>query len=204
MSKISALLLVLFLTMPGFATIVGFDADDFNDLENMHTPIPEMTLWRSKYQHRFDKLYTDVFAISSSDPAKPLGERVIGSAMLPRWDWWDYWSDAPYLYIEINGLARSISMETANHPNWIRKDVVVQCYDIDGNRVANYFTNIGRHFTVNVGEYTIKSVCIWTVGMMSVDDIEIDHIPEPSTIALFSFGLLFLAKRTGSHTAQKL
>ena len=188
------LLIILFLTAQAFGTMVGFDADDFSDNENMHTPIPEMTLWRSTYRHRFDKLYTDVFAITSSDPAKPLGERVIGSAMLPRWDWWDYWSDGPYLYITINGLAKSITITTANKPNWIRKTVIVDCFDIDGNQVAHNFTNIGRRFTTNVGEYTIKSVCIWTVGMMSVDDIEINHIPEPTTLLLLGLGAFLLTK----------
>ena len=116
--------------------------------------------------------------------------------MLPRWDWLDYWSDGPYLYITINGLAKSITIGTANKPNWIRKNVIVDCWDIDGNRVAHNFTNIGRsRFTTNVGEYTISSVVIWTVGMMSVDNIEIDHIPEPATLLLLGLGMVLLGRK---------
>jgi len=194
MNRYAATFIALFLTTQVFGTLISFDADDFADDENMHTPVPEMTLWRTAYGYGFDKLYTDVFAITSSDPAKPLGERVIGAKMIPRWDWWDYWSDEPFLYITINGLAKSISIRTANRPNWIRKTVIVDAWDIDGNQVAHNFDDIGGRLTTNVGEYTISSVAIYTSGMMSIDEIEIDHIPEPATILLLGLGMVLLGR----------
>lgn len=196
MSKYIATFMALLLTMPVFGTVVGFDADDFSDHENMHTPIPEMTLWRSTYMHRFDKLYSTIFAVPSTDPTKPLGDRVIGWLISPVAGYSDYWFDEPYLYITINGLASSIRIKTANKPNWIRKTVVVDCFDIDGNQVAHNFDNIGGWLTTNVGEYTIKSVCIWTVGMMSIDNIEINHIPEPSTFLLLGLGVVLLGRKS--------
>ena len=151
---------ILILASPAFGTLVGFDADDFSDYENMHTPIPEMTLWRSYHMQNPDERYDyRVFAVPSTDNL--LGERSIGWLLSPAegyHEWWDY---EPCLYITINGLAKSIRISTANKPNWLRKNVVVDLFDIDGNQVAHNFTNIGRRFTTYVvGEYTISSVAI--------------------------------------------
>lgn len=190
MSKyISTFIIALLLTTQVFGTLVGFDADDFADYENISSPMPEMNLWRSTYRHRFDKLYSTIFAV----PSTVLGERSIGYNLA---GYFEYWDEEPCLYITINGLAKSITISTANRPNWIRKTVVVDAWDIDGNQVAHNFTNIGRRFTTNVGEYTISSVAIWTTGQMAIDDIEIDHIPEPTTLLLLGLGAFLLLRRT--------
>ena len=195
--KYTIVFITLFLTVRAFGVTVGFDADDFSDYENIHTPVPEMTLWRSTYQYKFDKLYSNVFAAPSSDPAKPLGERVIGnSSPLSPQGLEDYWGYEPCLYITINGLAKEIIISTANHPNWIRKTFTVDCFDIDGVQVAHNFKNIGSRLSTDVGEYTISSVVIYTTGIMSIDDIEIDYIvPEPSTMALLLLGLPVLWRK---------
>ena len=185
------LLFILFLIAQAFG--VSFDADDFNNFENIHNPIPELLLWRSTYRHRFDKLYPTIFAVPTTDPAEPLGERTVGWILSPAEGYREWWNEEPCLYITINGLAKSITIATAKRPGWIRKNVVVDCFDIDGEQIAHNFTNIGRRFTTAVGEYTISSVAIWTSGQMSIDDIEIDHIPEPATLGLVSLGLLIIS-----------
>lgn len=194
MSRYAAILTILLLTTQAFGTLVGFDADDFADYENMHTPVPEMTLWRSYDMQNPDKRYDyKVFAVPSTDNL--LGERSIGWLLSPAEGYHEWWDEEPCLYIEINGLAKSISISTANRPNWIRKTVVVECFDIDGNQVAQNFTNIGRNnFITDVGEYTISSVVIYTSGQMSIDEIEIDHIPEPATLLLLGLGMVLLIR----------
>ncbi len=193
MSKYAAIFMVLVLTTQVFGVLVGFDADDFTDYQNIHTPIPEMTLWRLDYREQFDKIYDKIFAVPST--GNLLGDRSIGWMLSPAEGHHEWWDEEPCLYIEINGIAKSISITTANRPNWIRKNVVVDAWDIDGNQVAHNFTNIGRRFTTNVGEYTISSVAIWTAGQMSIDDIEIDYIPEPATILLLGLGVLLLRRK---------
>ena len=194
MKKYTIVFITLFLAVRASGVMVGFDADDFADYENMHTPVPEMTLWRSYHMQNPDERYDyQVFAVPSTDNL--LGERSIGWLLSPAegyHEWWDY---EPCLYIEINGLASLIRIKTANRPNWIRKTVVVDCFNIDGNQVAHNFDNIGGWLTTNVGEYTISSVAIWTTGQMSIDDIEIDYIvPEPATLLLLGLGSLVLRK----------
>ena len=172
-----------------------FAADSFTDYENMHQPAPEVLLWKSTYHHRWDKLYDKIFAVPSTDGL--LGQRSIGwfgwvgSGSNTYQEWWD---EEPSLYIEIDGLARSITLSTSNRPNWIRKTVIVDCYDGSGVQVAHNFTNIGRHFTTDTGQYNIASVSIWTSGQMSLDNFRVDMIPEPATILILGLGLLFVRR----------
>jgi len=188
----TAILLSLFLTAQAFGTLITLDADDFTDYENINEPIPEMNLWRLDYRDQFDKIYDKVFAIPSTDNF--LGERSIGWMLSPAEGYHEWWDEEPCLYIELNGLASSITIDTANRPNWIRKTVIVDCWDIDGNQVAHNFDDIGGRLTTNVGEYTISSVSIWTTGQMSIDKIQIEHIPEPTTLLILGLGGLFCRK----------
>jgi len=211
-----AICLVLFLGVSAAnGIIVTIEADDFTPVDifgpgppdpqwySMHEPAEGIKLWRCDYRTPFENAlssrYADIFAIASTNLDKPLGDNVIGNPIPPVADgpvedwWWDYWSDGPYLLLEVDGLLKDITVHSVTRPGWLVKTFVIDLYAPDGELVGHNFTK-GSALTSHLGDYEAKYAMLWTVGARSFDDITVNYIPEPAMILILGLGFLFIRK----------
>lgn len=181
-----------------FATIVTIEADDFAAGQNMSSPVPDVTLWESyrkqdsilDLDYIFAESYADVYATASTDAGKPLGDNVIGNTLTLA----EYWIESPYLFVEINGFARSFSVSSAPRPNWISSSCVLDLYDENGIRIGHNFVSTGSTVTSVLPGYSARYAFIYSTNYLAVDHIVIDYIPEPATLLLLGLGAIFLRK----------
>ncbi len=189
------------------ATTVTIEADNFTHLENMSNPLPNIRVFGTDIgwdlsgnlplpqNHLFPAV-----AYASSITDNPLGTNVIGNPIAtppPEYNLepWEYWYDSVnFLFIEIDGLLKDITVHSANRPGYTIKSFVIDLYTPDGVRVGHNFST-GTVLTSNLVDYSAKYALIYTSGYRSFDNIGITYIiPEPATVLLFAFALLFLPR----------
>lgn len=176
----------LILCLPLRAAVVTIEADDCNVGQSMHNLFPDIRLWSTG---RLDDLILslqtlreNIVSVESSIANQPLGANVIGRSSSPSGYENEYWyfssSDPMYLFLEIHGFAKKLTVSSVSHPNVINKVLVVKLYDANGTTVAYNFSTRTTLVT-DMGEY--KAVCgvIYPGSVRAIDHLVIDYQPIP-------------------------
>lgn len=189
MKGIIGILLCLALAPVCYGAIATFEADDYTPGESMHHVDPNVKLWRADLQtddipHVLEHCYPDICPIQSTLPGLPLGNNVIANPIGSGEGPVDYWYlDGPYLFLEINGWFKEITVSTAPKPSTLVKTCIIKGYDENFEEVMYAFDNIGRTIHRDKGDYEVMYAFIYVASPASLDNIILDYQPIPNLAA---------------------
>ena len=177
------ILIFLILCLPLRAAVVTIEADDCNVGQSMHD-YGDVKLWRATYMHEDVNLvlahcYDAICAVESSHPDLPLGNNVIGDCSPISGHLEDYWySNGPFLFLEIHGFAKKLTVSSVSKPGTINKVLVVKFFDANGVTVA-YMFDTRTTLVIDMGDYKAVYGFIYPGAVRSIDHIVIDYQPIP-------------------------
>jgi hypothetical protein len=140
----------------------------------------DIKLWRADFQSEdinyvLANCWPDVYAIESTHPDKPLGNNVLANPIANN----DYWqAHGPFLFLEIHGFAKKVTVSSVSKPGVINKVLVAKLYDANGVQVAYNFDK-GTTLVTDIGEYKAVYGIFYPGLARAIDHLAIDYQPIP-------------------------